>query len=968
LLVSGRVTETAGATLAGSRMLFMLLCLAQAAGGQTTIDSSPATLRGSLSHKPEETVVSLEIAGLISWKADALTTPPRALLDLTRRKFSLYRRRRIAVEDPIVRQIGLEEQAKDIHVVFDLRLAASYEIERSDPNHLVVRFKTAGQQPTKPDPESPAISELNLPGAVMNAAMSERMQRQLAGATTPAAPVASAPVAPYVPNVPAAPPANVRPYTGPAEHPVASPIVAATPLPGVISPLIAQPNSALHPEGPIDPNANKSATPLVSIPHVRQPPKLADYFHGSASEALKISEFRQREPHDSVPVTKQTIAYLSYDDENLYVIFVCRDDPGKVRARLAKREDIGEDDQVGIYLDTFHDRQHAYLFASNPLGVQLDGIVTEGQSVPDLNYDTVWSSEGRLTEDGYVVRMAIPFRSLRFPNRDVQMWGIALQRTIYRENENSFWPAITRRHPGFVPQMGSLRGLEGISAGRNIQIIPYTTFTHARFLDYALGNLQGAQDWRGGVDAKAVLHDSLTFDLTFRPDFSQVESDDPQVLINQRFEVLFPEKRPFFTENASYFDTPLNLFYSRRIIDPQRGARLTGKLGRWALGILAIDDDSSAQGGPNSTPSPGYRANIGVARIQREFGSESRIGVLATTREDGAGSDRLISLDTRLKLAPNWFLNGQIARDFRKSADGEKSQGEAYWAQLLRTGRHFTYVGSYLDLSPTFQPALGFVPRVDLRQTQQYMGYLWRPEGSPLLSAGPSASLLVNQDTHGHLQDWLANTDFFLEFPRQTTIRISRFEAYSLYRNLGLHYERNGAAFSTAWFKWFFLMGSYGQGTAINYNPAATLQPFVGNSTDASLMLTLRPKPRFRFDEIYLFSRLTTARASVFDNHLVREKANYQLTRALSVRAILDYNAVLPNTLLVNQTQFKQVTGDVLLTYLIHPGTAFYVGYTNRHEDLLYDPTNPLGLQRFGPPAMLTAAQWFVKLSYLFRF
>src|SRR5262249_32155044 len=152
-----------------------------------------------------------------------------------------------------------------------------------------------------------------------------------------------------------------------------------------------------------------------------------------------------------------------------------------------------------------------------------------------------------------VTWMAIPFKSLRFANADVQTWGIALIRIISRNNETSFYPYITRRIEGFTQQFANMEGLEKISPGRNMQIIPYGFFAHARFLDPSVPRFKTDTDYRGGVDAKIVLKDTLTFDFTVNPDFSQVESDEPQVTVNQRFEVFFPEKRPFFLENSGYF-------------------------------------------------------------------------------------------------------------------------------------------------------------------------------------------------------------------------------------------------------------------------------------------------------------------------------------------------------------------------------------------------------------------------------
>jgi Domain of unknown function (DUF5916) len=288
---------------------------------------------------------------------------------------------------------------------------------------------------------------------------------------------------------------------------------------------------------------SKPQPPAISIPRVTEAPKLEDYLNGAAHPgALKITDFRQREPGDGTPVSEPTTAYLSYDDDNLYVVFVCKDEPGAARGHLTKREAVGSDDIVGILLDTFHDRQRAYEFFVNPLGIQMDAIATEGQN-DDFSFDTPWHSEGRMTDDGYVAWMAIPFKSLRFSNAPSQTWGIALLRAVSRKNEISFWPYITHQVQGFAQQMATLEGLEQISPGRNIQLTPYGFAARSQFLDQQTPAFRTNTDARAGLDAKMVTKDGFTLDVTVNPDFSQVESDEPQVTLNQRFEVFFPEKR-----------------------------------------------------------------------------------------------------------------------------------------------------------------------------------------------------------------------------------------------------------------------------------------------------------------------------------------------------------------------------------------------------------------------------------------
>jgi|DewCreStandDraft_2_1066082.scaffolds.fasta_scaffold00014_355 hypothetical protein len=721
--------------------------------------------------------------------------------------------------------------------------------------------------------------------------------------------------------------------------------------------------------------------PVLEIPRVAAAPRLDDYVHdGAPPNGAVVHGFRQREPGDGVPVSQETTAYLSYDAENLYVLFVCREEPGRLRARLSRRDDIFGDDRVGVFLDTFLDRQRAYVFVTNAMGVQLDGITTEGQGT-DYSFDTLWHSEARLTANGYVALLAIPFKSLRFPNQDKQVWGISLGRLLPRNSEASYWPYVTRRKEGFVPQFATLVGLENISPGRNLQFIPYGIFTRARFLDpLAAGGpaFRTENDARVGLDAKFVLRDALTIDVAVNPDFSQVESDEPQVTINQRFEVFFPEKRPFFIENAGFFETRQNLFFSRRIADPQFGARLTGKVGRWALGMLAMDDRAPGRLLPETDPHHGDRAAIAVARVRREVGRESAVGAFFSSRNFGSSFNRIYSLDARLKFSPTWILTGQATGSDDRTLAGERRTGGAWLAELTHLGRHLRYLTRYTDRSPDWRVPLGFVPRVDIRVLENFLDYRWRPEGRTVQSYGPGAYMVVNWDRQGRVQDWIARLNFEVGLTGNTFVNFEREEAFELFQGVGFRKHSSRLSLFSEWLSWLEVDANLARGRRVNFFPAAGLQPFLADDTSATLTLVFRPAPRLRVDQRYVLSRLVTRRGStpagfaegigIFNNHLLRTKVNYQFTRELSARVILDYNAVLPNEALVALSRSKRFVADVLFTYLLHPGTAIYVGYTDIYDNLALEPGPPPVLRLTDSPTTSTGRQFFVKLSYLFRY
>ena len=703
----------------------------------------------------------------------------------------------------------------------------------------------------------------------------------------------------------------------------------------------------------------------IAIPRITSKPLLEEFLNGHARADMKrVDDFRQRNPGDGVPVSRRTSAWIGYDDRNFYAVFVCQSPPARTRARLSKREDILNDDTVVVILDTWHDHQRAYEFFVNPLGIQAEAIESEGQG-DDFSFDTLWYSEGRLTPDGFVAALIIPFKSLRFTAADRQTWGLALGRFIPDNNESSFWPFITQKVAGFGQQMGNLTGLEKISPGRNIRLTPYGAFGRSHFLDNPASGPPGFRsqsDVRGGFDAKAVLHDSLTLDVALNPDFSQVESDDPQVTVNQRYEVQFQEKRPFFLENGGFFQTPENLFFSRRIIDPEFGTRLTGKAGRWNLGILAIDDRANSDG------TSGRHALIGVARVQREFGTQSNIGVLITDREFAGTYNRVAALDTRLRLGSNWTFRGQAMTSQTQSAGGGHSGGDAFTFDVNAQNRDWNYDLQYVDRSEGFRTDLGFIPRVNIRQAQQNLRRVFHPQSKTVLSWSPAIFMTGDFDHHNVQQDWTIRPDLNIELARSTYMAFGHSEVFERFRNINFRRSDTAAGAHTEYFRLITLDIGYSAGTRINYSPAGNIAPFRGNGSDFQTSVTLRPVSRLKLDEIYYLTRLYTAGPhpqAVFLNHLARSRANYQFTRELSLRIILDYNGVLQNPALISVERQKRITGDVLLTYLIHPGTAFYIGYTDRLENLGLSQ----GLVgRIGFPSTTVSRQFFTKISYQFRF
>jgi hypothetical protein len=640
---------------------------------------------------------------------------------------------------------------------------------------------------------------------------------------------------------------------------------------------------------------------------------------------------------------------------------------------MQKREDLGQDDVVGVYLDTFHDRQRASFFFSTPLGIQGDGIITETGG-EDFSFDTQWHSRGKLTDDGYVVLITVPFKALRFPVKTAgsQEWGLALLRTVRSNNETDFWPGNTQRVNGFIAQFSTADGIADVSPGRNIQIIPYGTFTGARLLDADTAAYTRENEGRAGVDLKLVPRDAVTLDFTINPDFSQVESDEPQVTVNQRFEVFFPEKRPFFLENSDFFASPLTLFFSRRVRDPQFGARMTGKYGKWATGALVIDDRAPGREADPASPEFEDRAVNVVASLRRDFANQSNLGFMATSRTFAGSGNQVAGASTHLRIDQNWFLDAQAVGSHDTDLDGARHDGAASFVGVNRNGRSFNYYLSYNGVSPGFRVPLGFVRRTDIHEVSHFFTYRWHPRSGPLTDWGPNSLVDGIWNYAGDLQDWNVRFPVQFNFKKRTNVFYRHALISETVSGLELGQREDLVQVSTSTLRWLSVDASLSLGTRPNYFPAGELAPFLGDYRDLALGVLIKPVSRLSIAETLLWSRLDgregtpAAGADIFENRIVRSRANYQFTREWSLRAILDYNSVASNRSVVDLEPGRHVGADILLTWLAHPGTALYIGYTDGYDAAAIDPTR----RQFTQDGALrsTGRQLFVKSSWLFRF
>ncbi|MFZ0751267.1 MAG: DUF5916 domain-containing protein, partial [Pyrinomonadaceae bacterium] len=368
--------------------------------------------------------------------------------------------------------------------------------------------------------------------------------------------------------------------------------------------------------------------------------------------AAVLKDFYQINPGDNTAPSYPTETLIGYDSRFLYIAFHAHDDPAKVRATVPKRDNVlGTDDSVRILLDTYNDKRRGYVLIFNPFGVQQDGIRTEG-SGEDYSVDIVMESKGLLTQDGYTVEVAIPFKSLRYVSGKGKLWGVQVFRIIQRlNNEEDSWMPISRSTTGRLNQAGHITDLEGISTERTLELIPSLTVSETgkrvrSIPPFTLQRTPGLVDpgrfvnepikFDLGLTAKYSITPTVTLDLAINPDFAQVEADQLVVTTNQRFPIFYPERRPFFLEGKEIFLTPITVLHTRSIVDPDVAVKLSGKLGRNSFGLLFASDNGPGNIvgddllNPNNLRFLDHNATIGILRLKRDVGKENTLGLMVT--------------------------------------------------------------------------------------------------------------------------------------------------------------------------------------------------------------------------------------------------------------------------------------------------------------------------------------------------
>ncbi len=678
-------------------------------------------------------------------------------------------------------------------------------------------------------------------------------------------------------------------------------------------------------------------------------------------DAVLITDFTQTNPVEGAPATERTEVRIAYDADHLYFAFYAHyTDPSQMRANRVDRDQFWRDDWIAVMFDPFLDQQRAYRFSVNAYGIQGDAIIRGGRSMRgppggggDWSWDALFESGGAVVRDGWTAEMAIPFKSLRYPSRGAgeHRWGFQITRTLQTKDETLVWAPMTRAVAGVLTQMGTLGGLRGLSVARNIELLPTATAIQlGRLTDTGYVEDDTQPDF--GFNMKYGVTSNLTADFTLNPDFSQIEADRPQIETNQRYALFFPELRPFFLEGQEIFRTPgrTNLVHTKTIVDPQIGAKLTGKTGNTTLGVLVANDAAPGKFDDPGEYGFGETANFVIGRARYDLYSQSYVGAIMTDREFLDSYSRVTGVDGRFRLGQTHRAQFLAVTSSHRDLDGNTLSGPMFNAEIRRDSRHLSYSVDFNSIDPDFRTDAGFVRRVDMQQLDADVEYEWWPE-SWLISWGPQFRYRRNVDHSGILQDEDFRADMSLRFARNIFFRADAQREMERFQGIDFHKTRFSLRNGINTSRRFSLFYGVDWGEQIRFIE----NPFLGRMFDYNIGLTLLPTSRLntRFDlDTARFADMHTG-ALVFDVKILRAFTTYQFTDRLLVRNILEHN-----------TGNGKVGINLLFTYRVNAGTAFYIGYDDRLQEGIH-----LDRERFyNRDLQRQQRAFFTKLQYLFRY
>jgi hypothetical protein len=680
--------------------------------------------------------------------------------------------------------------------------------------------------------------------------------------------------------------------------------------------------------------------------------------------ALALGDWLTYNPLNGDRLPQQTEVHATYDDRYLYFAFHCLDpEPDKIRSTLSRRDNLWNDDWVGLSLDSVGNGQSSYDMFINAAGVQGD-ILTTPSAGENSAPDWVWDSAGRRTEQGYDVEIRLPLTSIRFVSGAEVGMGVLFWRRVSRLGQSASWPEVPAGQ-SFI-QRHAMMVLHDLKRPLTLEVIPSATYSRRQTRATSDSFHPTDSDPDAGLSVKYGITSSATVEGTINPDFSQVESDAFQVEVNQRFPLFYSEKRPFFMEGMGTFELAgvggdavmRTAVQTRNIVDPFWGGKTTGSAGRLGFALLAAGDDGPGRQvvGEPVNPFLGERKNFYVARGQYSLGRSNYVGAILTDTQFGQGHNRVAGTDVSLKLGKH-FASATFLASGTESAEGTSSKdglgGQAFYSFETKP---FVFVTQMEHYDTGFQMDTAFLNQVGITQGWSYVAPSIYPSATKLpwlKRVTPFVFARYGKDRIQNGDPWTVVSGVRMNFTRQGFFRADT--AFGEEAWVGRTFRTNetrimGEAQLTRWLR-VFARTSFGD--SIFYD---AVDPYLGRQRNHVAEVTLQPSARF--SQSISYNRVEFDRASdgsrVYTVDLLNTRTSFQLDRRFSVRAIVQYDS----------SQHRVLT-DFLGSWELLPGTVAYAGYGSLIERREWDGSGSAsGAERY----RTSERGFFFKASYIHRF
>lgn len=700
-----------------------------------------------------------------------------------------------------------------------------------------------------------------------------------------------------------------------------------------------------------------SRIPIESI-KTSSPPKIDGVLDDPVwKKAKAYSEFISFYPDYGKSPKEKTIVYSAYDANNLYFAFKCFDkEPGKIIANIKKRDNLTGEDKMGIYIDSHNDGQNAYLFLINPLGVQQDGI-TNPAGENDWLQDFVWASEGRIDAEGYKIEVKIPFKTLRFSQAKVVKMRVGFLRLISRYTEQYTFP---KWDPGgsILMYLGFCQ-FENIKYKRVFEVLPAVTYMKRREERDENDKLASSNQKNLGLTTKIGITSDLTLDVTLNPDFNHIEIDEGQVDVNLRVEPLYEEKRSFFLEGLEHFKfagcggyNPIQkVIHTRKIVEPQWGVKLSGKVGSSNMINSLFTVDESPQYLDDSVPGD-ERENsyYGIFRYKYLIKGDTYFGGIYTGKKFRGGYHHAWGADSKIRLGKLMTLDTFFLYSLTQPPDAvEQDKGWAVGGIIKYENRNYAASLGYFDLSKHFDLEVGRLIRKDIRifsaNAERYFRLV--SKFLKLIILGYSGNL--NQDKGFEMNEYSHN--FYADFLLPSDTRLSvgydlTTEVYEgkIFEKDQWHVYAQSRVNKQLQLTFYYCSGEYPQYEEL----------IQGNLKELSCSVTFQPSENFssRFSLIRNIFHQDEGNTYDYNISIFRNKTTFQLNKYLFLRGIVEYNSY-----------YEQILVDSLVGFTYIPGTVIYLGYGSTLEKG-FESKNAFRYDQFRE----THSSIFFKASYLFRF